>query len=181
MTDGTKQVVWSVSYLPFGGEYQISGPASLDARFPGQWFQLESGLAYNWHRHYDPSLGRYTQPDPLGFVDGPSRYAYAVNSPVMKIDPAGLYAMVTGIQLYDPSAEGRACAGDTATDDASTLVLAGTRSPVQHCQNVNCGAPTGGVYYPLCPGCNDKLKNDGGPILLEDGTKIFTPIIPGGD
>jgi RHS repeat-associated protein len=30
--------------------------------------QLEAGLHYNWHRHYDPSLGRYTQPDPLGFV-----------------------------------------------------------------------------------------------------------------
>ena len=94
MTDATKQVVWSASYLPFGGEYQISGPAALDARFPGQWFQLESGLAYNWHRHYDASLGRYTQPDPLGFVDGPSRYAYAVNSPLEIVDPtgrAGLY------------------------------------------------------------------------------------------
>ncbi len=22
-----------------------------------------------WHRHYDPTLGRYTQPDPLGFVE----------------------------------------------------------------------------------------------------------------
>ena len=89
MTGATKQVVWSASYLPFGGEYQITGPASLDARFPGQWFQMESGLAYNWHRHYDASLGRYTQPDPLGFVDGPSRYAYAVNSPQGNVDPDG--------------------------------------------------------------------------------------------
>ena len=89
MTGATKQVVWSASYLPFGGEYQITGPASLDARFPGQWFQMESGLAYNWHRHYDASLGRYTQPDPLGFIDGPSRYAYAVNSPQMYVDEDG--------------------------------------------------------------------------------------------
>ena len=33
----------------------------LDASFPGQWFQLEAGLAYNWHRHYDATLGQYTQ------------------------------------------------------------------------------------------------------------------------
>ena len=92
MSDAAKQVVWSASYLPFGGEYQIAGPAALDARFPGQWFQLESGLAYNWHRHYDASLGRYTQPDPLGFVDGPSRYVYVRGDPIGKIDPKGLSA-----------------------------------------------------------------------------------------
>jgi RHS repeat-associated protein len=62
------------------------------ARFPGQWFQIESGLHYNWHRHYDPSIGRYTQPDPLRFVDGPSVYAYAGNSPIMYIDEDGRVA-----------------------------------------------------------------------------------------
>jgi len=46
-------------------------------------------LHYNWHRHYDPSLGRYTQPDPLGFVDGPSVYGYARNSPYRYVDKDG--------------------------------------------------------------------------------------------
>ena len=68
----------------------------------GQWYQLaarmRSGhpkrrtkkcLHYNWHRHYDPTLGRYTQPDPLGFVDGPSVYGYAGNSPQVYVDPEG--------------------------------------------------------------------------------------------
>jgi len=68
----------------------LSGPLTLDLRFPGQWFQLEAGLHYNWHRHYDPSLGRYTQPDPLGFVDGPSVYGYAQGRPITSIDPKGL-------------------------------------------------------------------------------------------
>ncbi|MGE0056288.1 MAG: RHS repeat-associated core domain-containing protein [Hyphomicrobium sp.] len=44
-------------------------------------------MHYNWHRHYDPSLGRYTQPDPLGFVDGPSVLAYVRNVPLSLIDP----------------------------------------------------------------------------------------------
>ncbi|MEQ1713400.1 MAG: RHS repeat-associated core domain-containing protein, partial [Hyphomicrobium sp.] len=62
---------------------------TLNARFPGQWFQVESGLHYNWHRHYDPTIGRYTQPDPLGFVDGPSVYAYARNAPHEYVDSDG--------------------------------------------------------------------------------------------
>jgi len=48
-------------------------------------------LHYNWHRHYDPSLGRYTQPDPLVFVDGPSVYGYAGGSPLRNVDPTGEY------------------------------------------------------------------------------------------
>ena len=63
----------------------------MDLRFPGQWFQLEAGLHYNWHRHYDPSLGRYTQRDPLGFVDGPSVYGYAGGSPLVFIDKDGRF------------------------------------------------------------------------------------------
>lgn len=70
LTDGVKATGWAVEWLPWGGVHAISGTDTLDARFPGQWFQAESGLHYNWHRHYDPSIGRYTQPDPLGFVDG---------------------------------------------------------------------------------------------------------------
>jgi uncharacterized protein RhaS with RHS repeats len=48
-------------------------------------------LHYNWHRHYDPTIGRYTQPDPLGFVDGPSVYGYALNNPDTEVDPEGLF------------------------------------------------------------------------------------------
>ena len=90
MTDATKAVVWKASYEPFGAVRSIIGSAALDLRFPGQWFQLEAGLAYNWNRHYDPTLGRYIQPDPMGFVDGPSVYAYAGLSPMMWTDPSGL-------------------------------------------------------------------------------------------
>ena len=90
MTDATKAVVWAARYEPFGTVSLITGAAALNARFPGQWFQIEDALAYNWHRTYDATLGRYTQPDPLGFVDGPSVYGYAGQSPLMKVDPKGL-------------------------------------------------------------------------------------------
>ncbi|KAA3523469.1 hypothetical protein DXM29_20400 [Agrobacterium tumefaciens] len=89
MTDASKNIVWRATYLPYGGIYTVTGSATLDQRFPGQWFQLESGLHYNWHRHYDPTTGRYIQPDPLGMPDGPNRWAYVSNSPLMYSDPDG--------------------------------------------------------------------------------------------
>lgn len=89
MTDSAKNVVWRATYLPYGEAYTILGSATLDQRFPGQWFQLESGLHYNWHRHYDPTTGRYLQADPLGMPDGPNRWAYVANSPLMDVDPDG--------------------------------------------------------------------------------------------
>ena len=91
MTNAAKASIWTAVWAPWGGPLSITGPASLDARLPGQWFQLEAGLHYNWHRSYDPSLGRYTQPDPLGFVDGPSQYAYGLNSPYRYVDKDGRY------------------------------------------------------------------------------------------
>ena len=95
MTAQDTSWVWDVIYAPFGGvSYIWSNPANIDLRFPGQWFQLESGLAYNWHRHYDATLGRYVQPDPLGLTamlsDGPSVYTYAHSLPVVITDPTGL-------------------------------------------------------------------------------------------
>ena len=66
MTDASAKQVWSATYAPFGATTALNAnPEVMNGRFPGQWFQLETGLAYNWHRHYDPTIGRYIQPDPL--------------------------------------------------------------------------------------------------------------------
>ena len=94
VTDATKATVWQATYTPWGEPQSISGTLALDMRFPGQLFQIETGLAYNWHRHYDPVTGRYTQPDPLKFVDGPSIYAYAGASPFVKVDRDGRFVFV---------------------------------------------------------------------------------------
>ncbi|MEO1538080.1 MAG: RHS repeat-associated core domain-containing protein [Pseudomonadota bacterium] len=81
--------VWEASYLPFGGVQASSGP-NIGLRFPGQWFQSESGLHQNWMRDYDPTTGRYIQADPLGLVDGASVYGYALQNPGRYVDPTGL-------------------------------------------------------------------------------------------
>jgi RHS repeat-associated protein len=89
MTDAAKVTTWQATWKPWGEVQTLSGTNSNNLRFPGQYFQIETGLHYNHHRMYDPVTGRYTQPDPLGFVDGPSVYAYAGNSPSMNVDREG--------------------------------------------------------------------------------------------
>ncbi|WP_420797632.1 RHS repeat-associated core domain-containing protein [Candidatus Sororendozoicomonas aggregata] len=51
-----------------------------------------TGLVYYRNRYYDPQIGRFTQLDPKGFIDGVNRYAYVMNSPVNYVDPWGLSA-----------------------------------------------------------------------------------------
>ena len=74
-----------------------SSPPGRSGRRPaGRSERRTHALHYNWHRHYDPSVGRYTQPDPLGFVDGPSVYAYAMSNPHAFVDPTGLWTWIFG-------------------------------------------------------------------------------------
>jgi len=56
--------------------------------FPGRHFDEETGLDYNFHRYYDPSLGRYITKDPIRV--GLDLYAYAESDPANAIDPWGL-------------------------------------------------------------------------------------------
>lgn len=50
----------------------------------------ETGLMYVRNRMYDPEMGKFLQPDPMGYVDGPNLYQYGLNSPFNNSDPMGL-------------------------------------------------------------------------------------------
>ncbi|MDX3180181.1 DUF6531 domain-containing protein [Streptomyces sp. ME02-7008A-1] len=63
--------------------------AHTPLRFPGQYADPESGLYYNFHRHYEPDTGRYSSPDPLGLSAAPNPSAY-VSNPHTACDPLGL-------------------------------------------------------------------------------------------
>lgn len=66
-----------------------SGSVSTPWRFPGQYFDDESGLHYNRFRYYQPGVGRYVSPDPLGLLPSPNPYGYPGN-PTVVCDPLGL-------------------------------------------------------------------------------------------
>jgi len=91
MTDGTNTVIWEGEYRPFG-EAEVNPHSGVEnnLRFPGQYYDQESGLHYNYHRYYDPGTGRYLTPDPIGLAGGISLYPYVDNNPVNGVDPLGL-------------------------------------------------------------------------------------------
>jgi RHS repeat-associated protein len=87
--------VWNGVFDPFGEEIAITGLAAMPLRFPGQYADEETGYSYNYYRDYEPTLGRYTQSDPIGLRAGVNTYAYTGNGPVVRIDPLGLYTRCT--------------------------------------------------------------------------------------
>jgi len=64
--------------------------------FSTKEFDARSGLYYFGGRYYDPEIGRWLTPDPLGFVNGPNMYAYVDNNPINEIDPYGLFSWNRG-------------------------------------------------------------------------------------
>ena len=112
---------WAADYEAFGkATTYVPGKTyapsvEMNIRFPGQYFDAETGMHYNWYRYYDPNSGRYLQADPIiglavrGFVPGtavaPNRskfltfatakryepFGYVRNNPAIRIDPTGLY------------------------------------------------------------------------------------------
>jgi RHS repeat-associated protein len=88
--------VWSADYLPFGKASVTIGTVGNDLRFAGQYYDSETGLHYNYHRYYDPKLGRYLRADPIGLLGGINLYQYASANPINASDPFGLRALTAG-------------------------------------------------------------------------------------
>ncbi|MEQ9582057.1 MAG: RHS repeat-associated core domain-containing protein, partial [Arenibacter sp.] len=108
MTDAQGQIVWDVDRKPFGEVSYRINRATNNLRFPGQYFDEETGLHYNYFRDYDPTAGRYIQSDPIGQNGGVNTYAYVENNPFKNIDPLGLRGIgVRIIQIYPMSRSNR--------------------------------------------------------------------------
>ncbi|MDP1670754.1 MAG: RHS repeat-associated core domain-containing protein, partial [Alphaproteobacteria bacterium] len=90
LSDATGAVVWDGVFGPFGEPHAITGGLAQNLRFPGQYADSETGLAYNWHRTSDPATGRYLQSDPIGLAGGIQTYAYVNGNPLRYSDPDGL-------------------------------------------------------------------------------------------
>jgi RHS repeat-associated protein len=90
--DRLGEVVWRANYIDAYGLMEVEEGASVELRlrFTGHFHDEHTGLFYNRYRDYEPSLGRYLQPDPIDLAGGINLYSYPAN-PVVDVDLRGLF------------------------------------------------------------------------------------------
>lgn len=91
MTDASGVVVWAADYKPFGEATVTLSTITNNLRFPGQYYDAETGLYYNYYRDYNPVVGRYIEADPIGINKGQNHlYVFVSSNPLVYADPFGL-------------------------------------------------------------------------------------------
>jgi RHS repeat-associated protein len=97
LTDANGKILWECSFQLWGKRiHEIEHePIEQNLRYQGQYLDRETGLHYNTFRYYDPDIGRFTQPDPIGLLGGFNLYQYAPNG-LTWVDPLGLNAFDVG-------------------------------------------------------------------------------------
>ncbi|MEU1114778.1 DUF6531 domain-containing protein, partial [Streptomyces sp. NPDC005866] len=90
LVDEAGEIAWRTRSTVWGSTVWAAGStAYTPLRFPGQYFDPETGLHYNYFRHYDPESARYLSPDPLGLEPAPNPLTY-VPTPHTRSDSLGL-------------------------------------------------------------------------------------------
>ncbi len=127
LSDASGKVAWQGHYRPFGEADITVAKVENNIRFPGQYFDADTGLHYNYFRDYDPGTGRYVQSDPIGLNGGINTYGYAYSSPANYTDRYGLNPALAACGLNPP-----ACAGVGKLIVDGLTVVAGTAGLVCH-------------------------------------------------
>ena len=75
VVDSSGTLVWDADYMPFGEVAVNVESVGNQFRFPGQYYDAETGLHYNYHRYYELRIGRYIRIDPIGIEGGINLYS----------------------------------------------------------------------------------------------------------
>jgi RHS repeat-associated protein len=96
ITNASQTVVWNWDDVDaYGNNPANQNPSgtgtnfTFNLRFPGQYYDKETNLNYNYYRDFDPTTGRYVESDPVGLNGGLNTYAYAFGAPLTFRDPDG--------------------------------------------------------------------------------------------
>ncbi len=97
LTDAAGDAVWQLlDSDAFGNAADIDEDPDNDStnlvfnlRLPGQYFDAETNLHYNYFRDYNPRIGRYVESDPIGIQGGVNTYLYALANPLRFLDSTG--------------------------------------------------------------------------------------------
>ena len=93
LTEADRHTLWQATYRVWGNTLEeMREPYYIEEqnlRFQGQYLDRETGLHFNTFRFYDPDVGRFTTPDPIGLAGGLNTYTYSSN-PISWFDPLGL-------------------------------------------------------------------------------------------
>ena len=90
ITDINGSTVWMAQYESFGKATIETESIQNNLRFPGQYYDSETGLHYNWFRYYSVEFGRYYREDPIRILGDVNRFLYVRNNTLRLIDPFGL-------------------------------------------------------------------------------------------
>ncbi len=88
----THQAAEWYRYTAFGEVTRYGESTGNPWGFSSKRLDEETGLIYFGKRYYLPSIGRWISQDPLGTPESFNRYAYALNQPLSRIDPQGLFS-----------------------------------------------------------------------------------------
>ncbi|MEO7744402.1 MAG: RHS repeat-associated core domain-containing protein [Usitatibacter sp.] len=106
ITDTSNVSRWEWNHNdPFGNNAPNENPAGAGAfafslRFPGQYYDAETGKHYNYFRDYDPAIGRYIESDPIGLKGGINTYGYVDGRPLLLSDPRGLASISIDVNAH---------------------------------------------------------------------------------
>jgi RHS repeat-associated protein len=152
---------WRGSYHPFGElltQQCSAGVVSNPFRFPGQYFDEETGLCYNRNRYYDPKSGRYLTQDPIGLAGGLNPYAYALN-PILWLDPLGLYDLALGRTRVTDGSNLRSFANSHNASTWTDLGFDGSRGMRQELERIIDGADS--IHFNLTDLDVERALRDG--------------------
>jgi RHS repeat-associated protein len=93
LIDREGNIVWQAEYDAFGKATIKVSSVENNLRFPGQYFDGETGLHHNYFRDFDFETGRYIQADPIGLIAGINIYSYVGQNPFNWFDPQGLFSI----------------------------------------------------------------------------------------